>query len=165
MDVTPPAGDFLLHLGGAIQNGHGADVSCDVVRMPRSCGIASFAMLGSHRLNSTQNEAAGKLPGRHLANLPIEQVVTPRIRPQEALAHAPSQMDPDCRCRRAGEHRGHSHGIGQSGIAVRPQGRPRDRTADAFKRWFPASLTKLMTAYVTFKAIEAGELKLDRRSR
>jgi D-alanyl-D-alanine carboxypeptidase len=32
---------------------------------------------------------------------------------------------------------------------------------DAFKRWFPASLTKLMTAYVTFKAIEAGELKLD----
>jgi len=32
---------------------------------------------------------------------------------------------------------------------------------DAFKRWFPASLTKLMTAYVTFKAIEKGELQLD----
>ncbi|MGE0283712.1 MAG: D-alanyl-D-alanine carboxypeptidase family protein [Rhizobiaceae bacterium] len=32
---------------------------------------------------------------------------------------------------------------------------------DAFKRWFPASLTKLMTAYVTFKALEKGELKLD----
>jgi D-alanyl-D-alanine carboxypeptidase len=32
---------------------------------------------------------------------------------------------------------------------------------EAFKRWFPASLTKLMTAYVTFRAIEAGELRLD----
>ncbi|MET3790940.1 D-alanyl-D-alanine carboxypeptidase family protein [Aquamicrobium terrae] len=32
---------------------------------------------------------------------------------------------------------------------------------DAFKRWYPASLTKLMTAYVTFRAIEAGEVALD----
>ena len=32
---------------------------------------------------------------------------------------------------------------------------------DAFKRWYPASLTKMMTAYVTFRAIEAGELRLD----
>lgn len=32
---------------------------------------------------------------------------------------------------------------------------------DAFRRWHPASLTKLMTAYVTFRAIEAGELQLD----
>jgi D-alanyl-D-alanine carboxypeptidase len=32
---------------------------------------------------------------------------------------------------------------------------------DAFKRWYPASLTKLMTAYVTFRAMEAGELQLD----
>lgn len=31
----------------------------------------------------------------------------------------------------------------------------------AFRKWYPASLTKLMTAYVTFRAIEAGELKLD----
>ncbi|MGB3389440.1 MAG: D-alanyl-D-alanine carboxypeptidase family protein [Pseudaminobacter sp.] len=31
---------------------------------------------------------------------------------------------------------------------------------DAFKRWYPASLTKLMTAYVTFRAIDAGELTL-----
>ena len=31
---------------------------------------------------------------------------------------------------------------------------------DAFQRWYPASLTKLMTAYVTFRAIEAGELEL-----
>ena len=31
---------------------------------------------------------------------------------------------------------------------------------DAFQRWYPASLTKLMTAYVTFRAIEAGELDL-----
>ena len=29
---------------------------------------------------------------------------------------------------------------------------------DAFKRWYPASLTKLMTAYVTFRAIAAGEV-------
>ncbi|RVA80265.1 D-alanyl-D-alanine carboxypeptidase, partial [Mesorhizobium sp. M7A.F.Ca.US.006.04.2.1] len=27
---------------------------------------------------------------------------------------------------------------------------------DAFKRWYPASLSKLMTAYVTFLAISAG---------
>lgn len=27
--------------------------------------------------------------------------------------------------------------------------------------WFPASLTKIMTAYVTFKAIKAGKLRLD----
>jgi len=32
---------------------------------------------------------------------------------------------------------------------------------DAFKRWFPASLTKLMTAYVTFRALEKGEMQLD----
>lgn len=32
---------------------------------------------------------------------------------------------------------------------------------DAFKRWYPASLTKLMTAYVTFRALAAGELALD----
>ncbi|MER8828571.1 D-alanyl-D-alanine carboxypeptidase [Mesorhizobium sp. M0938] len=32
---------------------------------------------------------------------------------------------------------------------------------EAFKRWYPASLTKLMTAYVTFRAIAAGEVKLD----
>jgi D-alanyl-D-alanine carboxypeptidase len=31
---------------------------------------------------------------------------------------------------------------------------------DAFQRWYPASLTKLMTAYVTFRAIEAGEVEL-----
>lgn len=32
---------------------------------------------------------------------------------------------------------------------------------DAFKRWYPASLTKLMTAYVAFRALEAGEAALD----
>jgi len=32
---------------------------------------------------------------------------------------------------------------------------------DAFKRWYPASLTKLMTAYVTFKAIANGEAALN----
>lgn len=32
---------------------------------------------------------------------------------------------------------------------------------DAGKRWYPASLTKIMTAYVVFEAIEAGELDLD----
>ena len=31
---------------------------------------------------------------------------------------------------------------------------------DAFRRWYPASLTKLMTAYVAFRAIKAGELTL-----
>ncbi|HTV69816.1 MAG TPA: D-alanyl-D-alanine carboxypeptidase family protein [Rhizobiaceae bacterium] len=31
---------------------------------------------------------------------------------------------------------------------------------EAFQRWHPASLTKLMTAYVTFRAIQAGELTL-----
>lgn len=29
---------------------------------------------------------------------------------------------------------------------------------DAFHRWYPASLTKLMTAYVAFRAVQAGEL-------
>ncbi len=32
---------------------------------------------------------------------------------------------------------------------------------DAFKRWYPASLSKLMTAYVAFRAIQAGEAALD----
>lgn len=32
---------------------------------------------------------------------------------------------------------------------------------DVFQRWYPASLTKLMTAYVTFRAVQAGELQLD----
>ena len=31
---------------------------------------------------------------------------------------------------------------------------------DAFRRWYPASLTKLMTAYVVFRAVQAGELSL-----
>jgi D-alanyl-D-alanine carboxypeptidase len=31
---------------------------------------------------------------------------------------------------------------------------------DAFKRWYPASLSKLMTAYVAFRAIQAGEVSL-----
>src|SRR5262245_24274323 len=32
---------------------------------------------------------------------------------------------------------------------------------DVFKPWYPACLTKRMTAYVTFRALEAGELALD----
>ncbi|WJH42168.1 D-alanyl-D-alanine carboxypeptidase [Aliirhizobium terrae] len=32
---------------------------------------------------------------------------------------------------------------------------------DAFRKWYPASLTKLMTAYVTFRAINSGRLSLD----
>lgn len=31
---------------------------------------------------------------------------------------------------------------------------------EAFHRWYPASLTKLMTAYVAFRAIQAGEVEL-----
>jgi D-alanyl-D-alanine carboxypeptidase len=33
--------------------------------------------------------------------------------------------------------------------------------AEAFQKWYPASLTKLMTAYVTFKALSEGELRPD----
>ncbi|WP_342214211.1 hypothetical protein [Aminobacter anthyllidis] len=36
---------------------------------------------------------------------------------------------------------------------------------DAFKRWHPASLTKLMTAYTTFRAVRAGNWRSIRRSR
>jgi D-alanyl-D-alanine carboxypeptidase len=32
---------------------------------------------------------------------------------------------------------------------------------DAFQKWYPASLTKLMTAYVTFTQIKAGRLSLE----
>lgn len=32
---------------------------------------------------------------------------------------------------------------------------------EAFRKWYPASLTKLMTAYVTFRAIKGGRLSLD----
>lgn len=32
---------------------------------------------------------------------------------------------------------------------------------DAFQRWYPASLTKLMTTYVAFRALAAGKVKLD----
>jgi D-alanyl-D-alanine carboxypeptidase len=31
---------------------------------------------------------------------------------------------------------------------------------NAFQRWYPASLTKLMTAYIAFKALKSGELTL-----
>jgi len=31
----------------------------------------------------------------------------------------------------------------------------------AFDRWYPASLTKMMTAYVTFQALQAGKIRLD----
>ncbi len=32
---------------------------------------------------------------------------------------------------------------------------------DAFQRWYPASLTKLMTVYVAFRMIESGQITLD----
>ncbi|MDZ5699087.1 D-alanyl-D-alanine carboxypeptidase family protein [Chelativorans sp. M5D2P16] len=32
---------------------------------------------------------------------------------------------------------------------------------DAFKRWYPASLTKLMTAYVAFQAVRNGEMQMN----
>lgn len=32
---------------------------------------------------------------------------------------------------------------------------------DIFQKWYPASLTKLMTAYITFRAIKAGQLTLE----
>lgn len=32
---------------------------------------------------------------------------------------------------------------------------------EAFKRWYPASLTKMMTAYVVFRALQSGQVKLD----
>ncbi|WEX10087.1 D-alanyl-D-alanine carboxypeptidase family protein [Chelativorans sp. AA-79] len=32
---------------------------------------------------------------------------------------------------------------------------------DAFQRWYPASLTKLMTAYVVFRALESGAVQLN----
>lgn len=32
---------------------------------------------------------------------------------------------------------------------------------DAFQRWYPASLTKLVTAYVAFRMIESGQITLD----
>lgn len=32
---------------------------------------------------------------------------------------------------------------------------------DAFRKWYPASLTKLMTAYTVFRAIKAGEVTLE----
>lgn len=32
---------------------------------------------------------------------------------------------------------------------------------EAFRKWYPASLTKLMTAYLTFRAIKSGRLSLD----
>jgi D-alanyl-D-alanine carboxypeptidase len=32
---------------------------------------------------------------------------------------------------------------------------------EPFQRWYPASLTKLMTAYVAFRAIKAGEMQLN----
>lgn len=32
---------------------------------------------------------------------------------------------------------------------------------DSFKKWYPASLTKLMTAYTTFRALKANEVHLD----
>lgn len=33
--------------------------------------------------------------------------------------------------------------------------------AEAFRKWYPASLTKLMTAYLTFRALKEGRLKLE----
>ena len=32
---------------------------------------------------------------------------------------------------------------------------------DAFRKWYPASLTKLMTTYTVFRALKAGEIRLD----
>jgi len=32
---------------------------------------------------------------------------------------------------------------------------------EAFRKWYPASLTKLMTVYTTFKAIQSGQVTLD----
>ena len=32
---------------------------------------------------------------------------------------------------------------------------------EAFRKWYPASLTKLMTVYTVFDAIRAGQISLD----
>ncbi len=32
---------------------------------------------------------------------------------------------------------------------------------EAFQRWYPASLTKMMTAYVAFRALQSGQMTLD----
>ncbi|EDQ33199.2 D-alanyl-D-alanine carboxypeptidase [Hoeflea phototrophica DFL-43] len=32
---------------------------------------------------------------------------------------------------------------------------------DAFQRWYPASLTKIMTAYVAFSAVKSGQMSMD----
>ncbi len=32
---------------------------------------------------------------------------------------------------------------------------------DAFRKWYPASLTKLMTVYTVFDAVHSGQISLD----
>ena len=34
---------------------------------------------------------------------------------------------------------------------------------DALRPWYPASTTKLMTLYAVFRAVKAGEIRLDTR--
>jgi len=63
--------------------------------------------------------------------------------------------------RRGGAAAVRGRGAGQPGHIVRPRNGRVISHQDAFKRWYPASLSKLMTAYVAFRALAGGEVQLD----
>ncbi|MCR9139780.1 MAG: D-alanyl-D-alanine carboxypeptidase [Alphaproteobacteria bacterium] len=55
---------------------------------------------------------------------------------------------------------GLAHAAGPSIIVDVASGKVLDHK-DAFKRWYPASLTKLMTAYVVFRQVQSGEMTMN----
>jgi hypothetical protein len=71
MDVAPPGGDFILHLGGPVEYRHAASLL-----IMKGGGTAASAIFASHRLNSTGAMRAGqRMPGfmrsrRHLCLRP-----------------------------------------------------------------------------------------------
>lgn len=52
-------------------------------------------------------------------------------------------------------------GCGQSRLVVDVNSLKVYEHQDIFQKWYPASLTKLMTAYTAFRAIKSGQLTLE----
>ena len=122
-----------------------------------SCGIcdpSDFAIFAPHRLNSTDNKRARiQIPvprlcgaaardefygNNHAAHSIARHT---RFRGFAALAVVPGRCGP---------------------VASSSTSRPARSSSseDAFQRWYPASLTKLMTAYVAFRAVQPGQVSL-----
>ena len=160
------AGDLVLHLGGSVENGHRLQPSASVagsLGQPCARGLCHLERrIGYNTRRSGRHDGHGR---RRLQIVPLQGAVEQRHASRGMSRRA--SCGHRCRSGRRREHLPHGLAAAAAGAAEWPGASCSTSTTgqvldhqDAFRRWYPASPTKLMTAYVTFRAIEAGELTL-----